>query len=86
MWTYAIWSLIFREFIIDDKSLKKAAAAVGTNGSSSSFVSMLLKGVLTKYAASTGEELVDIVSGHIVENRFNEARAAVCFVEAYQAK
>ena len=77
VWTYAIWSLIFREFIIDDKSLKKAAAAVGTNGSSSSFVSMLLKGVLTKYAASTGEELVDIVSGHIVESRFYEARTAV---------
>lgn len=78
VWQFIIWQLIFRELRETDPDIKHVSSVVDySDRSVSRFITALLGGMVAKFLADNGDQLVEMIKESITNIRFDRAKEAV---------
>lgn len=77
VWEFIIWQLIYKTYKEEDLLIASALYLDYQDKSSSKFVKILLKGILNKYIADTGDELIGAIEQGITNAEFKKLKSKV---------
>lgn len=77
LWDFVIWQLIFKKLSEEDRIIKQAIQVDKSTPSASNFIKLMLKGLLSKYDVSTGDNIIDLIFSKVDDTVIEAAKKRV---------